>query len=109
MNPIQATVPSSLSAEENSTLKQQEERLKKATQQFETLLLTTLLRPTLKEMVGGNSIGHNSYEMTYYQDMMEQRLAEVLTKNGGLGLAKKLYEELAPHLLGINAQAERKE
>ncbi|CCW35889.1 Rod binding protein [Chthonomonas calidirosea] len=89
-------------------LQQQQARLKKATQEFEALFLTTLLRPTLKEMVGGDSLSDNSYEMGYYQDMMEHRLAEVLAKNGGLGLAKTLYNELAPHLRGVSTNAERK-
>lgn len=108
MSTVSSSTPAVSTTQGNTTLQQQQERLKKATQEFEALFLTTLLRPTLKEMVGGDSLSDNSYEMGYYQDMMERRLAEVLAKNGGLGLAKTLYDELAPHLLGTSTAAGRK-
>ena len=77
-------------------IKPELERLKKATQGIESLFVKDLLK-----------IMHKSAEATklakgpgteIYQDMMDQALADSVSKNGSFGLAKSLYNQFEPLL-----------
>lgn len=67
------------------------ERLRESAQQFEALLIAQLLRQA-REAAGE----HSDQTMATVMEMAEQRLAEVMAAQGGLGLAGLVLRQLEP-------------
>lgn len=77
-------------------------KLKKATDGFETMFVKKLLtemRKGVKEVSFGDSTGSE-----VYQDLMDQAVAESVSKGGSLGIGKILYKQFAPQIIA-QAQA----
>lgn len=72
-------------------------KLKKATDAFETVFVKQLLtemRKGIKKVSFGDQSGSEVYE-----DMMDQAVAESVSKGGSLGIGKMLYKEFEPQVL----------
>jgi peptidoglycan hydrolase FlgJ len=80
-----------------STSKQKQadlQKIKKACQDFESIFTYQLLKTMRQTVPKGSSLGSSSGKDTYYM-LMDQKVAEDLSKKGnGLGLQKMLYEQL---------------
>ena len=77
-------------------------RLKKATQDFEGIFLTQILREARPK--GG--MFDKSFAAQTFQDMMSQALGQSMADSGKLGLAKKLYDQLLPRVTAAAGTAE---
>lgn len=77
-------------------VKATEKELMDACQQFEAYFVEQMYKAMMKTTsFGMGSTGANSTLMDYYKDQMIQGLAEQTTEqNGGVGLAKMLYEQM---------------
>ncbi len=77
--------------------------LKKATQQFEGYFLHELLKEMRKTVPKDTLLGDDGHGQEIFQDMMDQTLSETMSERGDLGMAKMMYDQLAPALGGATA------
>jgi len=70
------------------------QKIKKACQDFESIFTYQLLKTMRQTVPKGSVMGNSSGKDTYYM-LMDQKVAEDLSRKGnGLGLQKMLYEQL---------------
>ena len=79
--------------------------LKKATQQFEGYFLHELLKEMRKTVPPDKLLGDDGHGQEIFRDMTDQSLSESMASRGDLGMAKMMYDQLAP---GLGAAADRK-
>lgn len=72
--------------------------LKKATQQFESYFLNELLKEMRKTVPQAKLLGDDGNGKQIFQDMMDQKLSDNMSSRGDLGMAKMMYDQLAPSL-----------
>ena len=64
-----------------------------AAQQFEAFFLRTVLEDVIPEP-SENSFGGGSHAEKVWSSMLNEHYAGILSKNGGLGIANLIYEQL---------------
>ncbi len=72
--------------------------LKKATQQFEGYFLHQLLTEMRKTVPKDTLLADDGNGQQIFQDMMDQTVSESMSSRGALGMAKMMYDQLAPSL-----------
>lgn len=72
--------------------------LKKATEQFESYFLHELLKEMRKTIPQDKLLGDDGHGQEIFRDMMDQKLSETMSERGDLGMAKMMYDQLAPAL-----------
>ena len=72
--------------------------LKKVTQQFEGYFLHELLKEMRKTIPDDKLLGDDGHGQEIFRDMMDQSLSETMSQRGDLGMAKMMYDQLAPSL-----------
>ena len=73
---------------------EQEKKLKKACADFESILVYQLLK-TMRQTIPKNGFLGHSHGKDTYEMMLDQKIAEEMTKKGqGLGLQKTLYNQI---------------
>jgi flagellar protein FlgJ len=73
-----------------------DEKIAEASRQFEAILVRQFLTEAQKPIIQ-SSFSDNSATAGIYQDMMTNQLADNLTRNGGIGLAKTFEQQLTHH------------
>jgi flagellar protein FlgJ len=76
----------------------QRAQLKKVTQQFESMFVANMLKEVRKSMASGTSLFGNSPQARMYADMMDEAVAEQMSKTGALGFGSTLYKSLSKYL-----------
>lgn len=77
----------------------QKMRLKKACEDFETIMVTTLFKSMRETSLRAESESDEfGSSRDLYEGMMDETLASQLSHHQGLGLATLLYHQLAPLL-----------
>lgn len=74
----------------------QDQKIGEASRQFEAVLLRQFLAESQKPVIS-SEFTDNSSEAGIYQDMITNQLADCLSRNGGIGLARTFERQLAPH------------
>ena len=92
---MKVTPTNGLDPEAGKEIKKQ--KLKKACEDFETIMTTFLLKSMHETVLRTESEGFGSGR-DLYESMMDEAVAGELSHNQGLGLAKLLYKQLAPTL-----------
>jgi len=72
--------------------------LQKATQQFEGYFLNELLKEMRKTVPDDKLLGDKGNGQQIFRDMMDQTLSEKMASRGDLGMARMMYNQLAPGL-----------
>lgn len=72
--------------------------LKKATQQFEGYFLHELLKEMRKTVPDDKLLGDQGHGQEIFRDMMDQTLSDSMSSRGDVGIAKMMYDQLAPGL-----------
>lgn len=72
--------------------------LQKATQQFEGYFLHELLKEMRKTVPDDKLLGDQGNGQATFRDMMDQTLTDSMSKRGDMGIAKMMYDQLAPSL-----------
>jgi flagellar protein FlgJ len=72
--------------------------LKKATQQFEGYFVNELLKEMRKTVPKDTLIKDDGDGQEIFQGMMDQTLSDSMSSRGDLGMAKMMYDQLAPSL-----------
>ncbi len=72
----------------------QRDKLKKATQDFESVFLTQMLKQAHKSMQGEGALFGSSSEAKFYGEMRDEMLAQHLSKTGQFGIGNLLYKRL---------------
>ncbi len=72
--------------------------LKKATQQFESYFINELFKEMRKTVPQDKLLADDGNGKQIFQDMMDQKLSDNMSSRGDLGLAKMMYDQLAPSL-----------
>jgi len=80
------------------------QQLPQLAEEAESLFLTQLIQQMRQAMV--TSVRGRRQEMKEYQVIVDQEVARALAVGGGLGLARKIYEDLAPRLAGQGKEAQ---
>ena len=70
-----------------------EEGLKKITQEFESVFIAELLKQMRKTDFSGGLFGEDR-AMKIYGEMRDESFASEMSKAGGMGIGKMLYQEL---------------
>lgn len=78
-------------------------RIKEAAEQFEALLITTMLRAAKENESGGWMGGGEDQSLAPAVGMAEEQLASSMAKQGGLGLSKVILEQLQRLPKGVSA------
>ena len=68
-------------------------RLKRACSEFESIFINYILKSMRKTVVKDGLLG-NSHESKIFKAMFDENLAIGISRNGGIGLAKMLFERL---------------
>jgi len=79
------------------TESQDKEKLKEACKQFESLFLNYMLK-TMRATVPDGGLFKKGVAYDIVQSMHDQALAEEISLNGGIGLARQLYEQLSKYV-----------
>ena len=74
------------------------EKVKEACKQFEAVLLRQILGEARKTLVT-SSAGDNSNESGIYNDMINNQMADSISRSGAFGLAKSLEAQLVHQVL----------
>ena len=96
---ISSTIPGSIITGKTSGGKtaanpEQEKKLKKACADFESILAYQLLK-TMRQTIPKSGFLKRSHGQETYEMMLDQKVAEELTKKGqGLGLQKTLFNQI---------------
>ena len=72
--------------------------LQKAAQQFEGYFLHELLKEMRKTVPDDKLLGDQGNGQATFRDMMDQTLTDSMSKRGDVGIAKMMYDQLAPTL-----------
>jgi flagellar protein FlgJ len=72
--------------------------LKKATQQFEAYFLDELLKEMRKTVPKDTLLKDQSNQQEIFRDMMDQDMADNMSKRGDFGLGKMMYDQLSASL-----------
>ena len=72
--------------------------LQKATQQFEGYFLHELLKEMRKTVPEDKLLADKSHGEETFRDMMDQTLTDSMSSRGDVGIAKMMYDQLAPSL-----------
>ena len=72
--------------------------LKKACQQFEAYFLDSLFKEMRKTVPKDKLLGDDAHQQEIFQEMMDQNVADSVSKQGGFGLADMMYRQLSPAL-----------
>jgi flagellar protein FlgJ len=85
----------------------EQEKVAEACRQFEAVLLRQILQDTRKPVIH-SSANPNSTSSGIYDDMVNNQLADKISRSGGFGLAKNLQAQVAhqvlPHAKAAPAQ-----
>jgi flagellar protein FlgJ len=73
------------------------QELKKACQQFESIFLNYMLK-SMRATVPDGGLFEKGVTFDIVQSMHDEALAEEISQNGGIGLAKQLYEQLSKYV-----------
>ena len=71
-----------------------EQGLKKAAQDFEAVMLNMLIKAMWKTIPKSDLFEKNSANQIY-EGLMHSSLSEEMARNGGMGIAKVLYQQLS--------------
>lgn len=77
-----------------SAADRQKARLKKASQDFESIFVGMMLKEANKPLDGEHALFGNSEQAKLYQDMMDDAIAGQISKSGSFGLGKAIYKSL---------------
>src|SRR5580658_10003067 len=75
-----------------------DQKIAETSRQFEAILLRQFLSESQKPVIT-SEFTDSSNAAGIYQDMITNQLADSLSRNGGIGLAKTFERQLAPHAL----------
>ena len=75
----------------------QQDKVKEASRQFEAVLLRKILGEARKPVL--SSPGENSNVSDIYNDMINNQMADSISRSGGFGLAKSLQTQLVHQIL----------
>lgn len=70
-----------------------DEELKNATDQFESLLLNMMIRE-MRATVPESTFFPDSMAKKIYTGMLDEKTAENMTKSGGIGISRMLFDQL---------------
>ena len=79
------------------------DKIAEVSRQFEAVLLRQILQEARKPGMGGST--DSSVSSSVYTDMVNQQLAESISRSGGFGLAKSLQGQLAHQVLSKSTAA----
>lgn len=81
-------------AEAKAAYTKEKARVTKATQDFEAVFIGMMLKQMRKSMAGEDPIFGKSSESKIYQDMMDDSLAQQMSRTGTFGLAKAMVKSM---------------
>ena len=90
--PIHLTTPAPPPADEKHLA------LKKATEQFEAYFLNELLKEMRRTVPENKLLSDGGHGQQIFRDMMDGKLSESMASRGDLGMARMMYDQLAPGL-----------
>src|SRR3954469_24928462 len=73
-------------------------RVTKATQDFEAVFIGMMLKQMRKSMAGDNALFGKSSESNIYQDMMDDSLAQQMSRTGTFGIGKAMIKSMESRL-----------
>lgn len=81
-------------AEELPSTAREDQKLKEACKEFESLFLNQLLTSMRKTIPKSDLFGENQQEKEMYDNMMDQEMAKAWASSDGVGIANVLYQQM---------------
>jgi len=75
-------------------VQEEQQALKKATEDFEAIFLTMMFK-NMRNTVPEGGLTEKSFGRGIYEEMQDEKMAEDISASGGVGLAKELYQQLS--------------
>lgn len=88
----QVTAPDAVSPRDSTAGLSESAKIDEAARQFEAMLVRQLLAEARKPVIR-SGMEEESASRDIYQDLVNEHLAEAITKGGGLGVARSLSTE----------------
>jgi Rod binding domain-containing protein len=95
---IPASAPVAVSATTAAPLNSEQKKLKSACQQFESYFLDLMFKEMRKTVTPSDLTGDQSDQQQIFTGMLDQKIADTMSKQGNLGLSQMMYAQLAPTL-----------
>ena len=92
------TAVETVRARARETYTKEKARATKATQDFEAVFLGMMLKQMRKSMAGEDALLGKSSESKMFQDMMDDRLAQQMSRSGSFGVAKAMMKSIERNL-----------
>ena len=92
----QAQTPSGVNTSKSTNSSRDPAAIKKASSQFEAIILRQLLAPSMESIMSGNLGGAQGSGGSMYGYMLTDTMAGSLAQGGGLGLARMIEKQLTP-------------
>ncbi len=73
------------------------EDLKSACKQFESIFTNILLK-NMRRTVGDGGLTEKSQAREMFEEMLDEKIAEEVSKGQGIGLAQTIYEQLSKNI-----------
>jgi Rod binding domain-containing protein len=96
-----ATAPSAAASQSDDADKKRTQ-LKTSTQQFEAIFVANMLKEVRKSMSSSGGLFGNTPQARMYADMMDEAVADQMSKTGALGFGKALYKSLLKYVPGTS-------
>ena len=77
------------------TRKLDEEKLRKACQEFEAIFMTKLMK-TMRQSGPRSGLFEKGGQQEIYQSLFDEEIGKSLAKRGGIGLGQMLYRNMTP-------------
>jgi flagellar protein FlgJ len=90
---MQTEITSSISNTPNNMNKVCGDRLRRACKDFEAILIANMLKE-MRKTIPKTGFLDSSYGSDIYRSMMDQKIAETMANEKGLGIGKILYKQL---------------
>lgn len=92
---LQSTMTPAQYKTAEATYVKKEKQLKSAAAGFESYFLDSLFKEMRKTVPKDESVKDDAHQQQTFQDMMDQKVADTVSKRGGFGIGAMLYKQLS--------------
>jgi Rod binding domain-containing protein len=93
----QTTGPKSYSMAEKPVAEKRTEKLRETAEDFESFFLFQVLELMQPKGLGEDNILSGGFGEEMFRHNMNEEVAKIITKQGGIGIADQIYNELLKH------------
>ena len=93
----QIVISKAQASKENSSAENDRESFTQLCQDFESIVINSLFQQ-MRKTIPDEGILERSSDMELYREMLDMEIAREMSRKGGLGLGRQIYEQLKNNL-----------